>query len=51
MAAIAEVIASAFASGMAWSGAIEGRPVYCPPRAVELTGNRVMSILEEFRHR
>ena len=32
IAALAEVIASAFASGM-WAGAIEGRPVYCPPSA------------------
>ena len=33
IAAVAEVIASAFASGMSWAGAIEGRPVYCPPLA------------------
>ena len=46
MAAIAEVIASAFASGMSWAGAIKGHPVYCPPEAVALTGNQVMSILE-----
>jgi len=29
----AEVIASAFASGMSWADAIEGHPVYCPPLA------------------
>src|SRR5208282_728953 len=45
MAAVAEVIASAFASGMSWAGAIEGHPVYCPP-TVALTGNQVMSVLE-----
>jgi len=48
MAAIAEVIASAFASGMSWAGAMKGHPVYCPPQAVALTGNQVMSILESF---
>jgi hypothetical protein len=48
MVAIAEVIASAFASGMSWSGATEGHPVYCPPTAVALTGNQVMGILESF---
>src|SRR5271157_3867069 len=31
MAAVAEVIASAFASGMSWAGTIEGHPLYCPP--------------------
>jgi len=48
MAAVAEVIASAFASGMSWAGAIEGHPVYCPPPPVALTGNQVMSVLETF---
>ena len=48
MAAVAEVIASAFASGMSWSGAIGGKPVYCPPPATALTGKQVMSILESF---
>ncbi len=46
MAAVAEVIASAFASGMSWAGAMKGHPVYCP--GVALTGNQVMSILESF---
>ena len=48
MAAVAEVIASAFASGMSWAGTIEGRPVYCPPPTEPLTGNQLMSILERF---
>lgn len=48
MAAIAEVIATAFASGMSWAGSTEGHPVYCPPTAVALTGKQVMSILESF---
>ncbi len=48
MAAVAEVIASAFAGGMSWAGAMKGHPVYCPPQAVALTGNQVMSILESF---
>ncbi len=48
MAAVAEVIASAFAGGRSWAGTIEGHPLYCPPRAVALTGNQVMSILESF---
>ena len=38
MAAVAEVIASAFASGMSWAGTIEGRPLYCPPLTAPLTG-------------
>ena len=41
MAAIAEVIASAFASGTSWAGAGDGRPVYCPPPAPALTGKQV----------
>ena len=48
MAAVAEVIASAFASGMSWAGTIEGHPVYCPPPSVALTGKQLMSILERF---
>ncbi len=48
MAAVAEVIASAFASGMSWAGTIEGHPVYCPPPSVALTGNQLMGILERF---
>ena len=29
-------------------GAIEGRPVYCPPQAAALTGPQLMAILERF---
>jgi hypothetical protein len=47
MAAVAEVIASAFASGMSWAGTIEGHQVDCPP-TVALTGNQLMGILEHF---
>ena len=48
MAAIAEVIASAFAGGMSWAGTIEGHPLYCPPPIGAFTGNQAMSILESF---
>src|SRR5208337_4370582 len=48
MAAVAEVIASAFASGMSWAGTIEGHPLYCPPPTVASTGNKVMRVLESF---
>ncbi|MGO8919247.1 MAG: hypothetical protein ACLQJR_25375 [Stellaceae bacterium] len=48
MAAVAEVIASAFASGMSWAGTIEGDPLYCPPPIGAFTGNQVMNILESF---
>ena len=44
MAAVAEVIASAFASGMSWAGTIEGHPLYCPPPTGAFTGSQVMSI-------
>ncbi len=40
MAAVAEVIASAFASGMSWAGTIEGHPLYCPPPIGAFTGNQ-----------
>lgn len=48
MAAVAEVIASAFASGMCWAGTIEGHRVYSPPSTAALTGNQLMTILERF---
>ena len=48
MAAVAEVIASAFASGMSWAGTIEGHPLYCPPPIGTFTGGQAMSILESF---
>ena len=48
MTAVAEVIASAFASGMSWAGTIEGHPLYCPPPIGAFTGNQAMNILESF---
>ncbi len=48
MKMLAEVIASAFASGMSWAGTIAGRPVYCPPSTAPLTGNQLMGILQRF---
>ena len=48
MKMLAEVIASAFASGMSWAGTIDGRRVYCPPTGAPLTGDQVMSALERF---
>ncbi len=48
MAAVAEVIASAFASGMSWAGTIAGRPLYCPPPNRAFTGSQAMSLLENF---
>ncbi len=48
MAAVAEVIASAFASGMSWAGTIEGHPLCCPPPIGAFTGSQAMSILESF---
>jgi hypothetical protein len=43
---LAEVIASAFASGLSWSAAHGGKEVYCPPS--DLKGARAMSALERF---
>ncbi len=48
MAMVAEVIASAFASGMSWAGTIEGHPVYCPPSTAPLVGKQLMGLLERF---
>jgi hypothetical protein len=48
MAAVAEVIASAFASGMSWAGTIEGHPLYCPPPIGAFTDKQAMSIPESF---
>jgi hypothetical protein len=48
MKMLAEVIASAFASGMSWAGTIEGHPVYCPPSTAPLVGKQLMGILEHF---
>jgi hypothetical protein len=43
---LAEVIASAFASGLSWSAAHGDKPVYCPPP--DLKGAQAMSALEQF---
>ena len=43
---LAEVIASAFASGLSWSAAHRGKPVFCPPP--DLKGAQAMSALEQF---
>jgi len=48
MKMLAEVIASAFASGMSWAGTIEGRAVYCAPTSAPPTGKQIMSALERF---
>ncbi len=48
MTAVAEVIASAFASGMSWAGTIEGHSLYCPPPIGTFTGNQAMKIVESF---
>ena len=43
---LAEVIASAFASGLSWSSAHGGREVYCRPPG--LKGQQVMAGFEKF---
>ena len=48
MKMLAEVIASAFASGMSWAATIDDHPVYCPPPAAPLNGGQIMSVLERF---
>ena len=48
MKMLAEVIATAFASGISWAGTIQGHPVYCPPSAAALTGNQLMTVLDTF---
>jgi hypothetical protein len=48
MAKLAEVLASAFASGMTWAADAAGHPVYCPPPGAPLAGDRLMEILERF---
>ena len=48
MAAVAEVIASVFASGMSWVGRSKPFPSYCPPQAAALTGPQLMAIVERF---
>jgi Rap1a immunity proteins len=46
MRMLAEVIASAFASGLSWSSAHGGREVYCAPP--DLKGQEVMIDFEKF---
>jgi hypothetical protein len=46
MKRVAEVIASAFASGLSWKGTLEGKEVYCPPPG--LKGGQVMTTLDQF---
>jgi hypothetical protein len=46
MRMIAEVIASAFASGLSWRGTLAGKEVYCPPQG--LKGGQVMTALDQF---
>ncbi len=41
---VAEVIASAFASGLSWSTSLGGKEVYCPSPG--LKGQQVMSAFE-----
>jgi hypothetical protein len=46
MRIVAEVIASAFASGLSWKGSLGGKEVYCPPTG--LNGDQVMTTLDQF---
>ena len=46
MRMVAEVIASAFASGLSWKGTLGGKDVYCPPPG--LKGAQVMTTLDQF---
>ncbi len=46
MRVVAQVIASAFASGLSWSTSLGGKEVYCPPPG--LKGGQVMSTFEKF---
>jgi hypothetical protein len=43
---VAEVIASAFASGFSWGGDTAGKHAYCAPP--DLKGCQIMSAFEEF---
>ena len=43
---VAEVIASAFARRLPWTGSLGGKEVYCPPRG--LKGGQVMTALDRF---
>jgi hypothetical protein len=46
MRMVAEVIASAFASGLSWKGTLGGKDLYCPPPG--LKGGQVMTTLDRF---
>jgi hypothetical protein len=46
MRMVAEVIASAFASGLSWKGTLAGKEVYCPPKAFK--GGQAMAALDQF---
>jgi Rap1a immunity proteins len=46
MRMVAEVIASAFASGLSWNRSPGGKEVYCPPPG--LKGGQVMVALDQF---
>jgi hypothetical protein len=46
MSLLAEVIASAFSSGLSWRGELSGKEVYCPPPG--LKGHEIMGALERF---
>ena len=46
MRMVAEVIASAFASGFSWGGAAAGKRVYCA--SPDLKGGQIMSAFEQF---
>ena len=46
MRMVAEVIASAFASGLSWKGTLGGKEVCCPPQG--LKGGQVMTTLDQF---
>jgi hypothetical protein len=46
MRLVAEVIASAFASGFSWGGEAAGKRVYCAPP--DLKGPVIMSAFDEF---
>ena len=46
MRMVAEVIASAFASGLSWKGTLAGKEVYCPPQGFK--GGQVMAALDQF---
>jgi hypothetical protein len=45
---VAEVIASAFASGMSAPAALSEKPIYCPPTDRTFNGRQVMTLLDGF---